>query len=161
MLNIKNNNTYCEVIKDNEGDKYKLSLLKTLTIPAHKTIEFDIGIELTLTEMYDKAFLKGEKLDDATSTYFESIMFNKCENEKLIIQITNPSDNDVVFKKDFVIAKIYKVFSDNGSIDIAFANGIHIYSDDNISIKSIDKKTRSFVIETLPDGHKRLIVDID
>lgn len=162
MLSFKNNNTYCEIVNDEKNiDKYELHLIKELTVPSQQTINFNTGIKITLTEDYDKLFLKGEKIDDNSSTYFESDMFNKCEDERLVIQLTNPSDNDITFNKDFIISKLYKVFSDNGTIDVAFANGTHIYSDDNISVKSIDGETRGFTIETLPDGHRRLIVDID
>lgn len=162
MLEIHNIRKITTAIQDEVYEsKYKICLNKELTIPAHKTINFDTGLEFTLTEDYDELFLKGEKLDDETMTFFESEMFVKCENQKLMMQITNPSSKDITFNKDFVIGKLYKIFSDNNVVDMSFANGIHIYSDDNISIKSLDKKTRNFVLEKLPDGHRRLIVDID
>lgn len=160
MVIIKNKKDVTNVIQDEIINKYKIYLSKDLTIQAHSIVDFDTGLDISLSDDYDELFLKGEKLDNDTMTYFESEMFGKCDENRLIIQITNPSNNDITFRKDFLIGKLYKVFTDNGSIDISFATGINIYSDENISIKSIDKQQRDVLIETLPDGHKRLIVDI-
>ena len=160
MLRIDNDNTYCEVIRDETNiDKYNVKLLDDLTIDSDDTeYNLDTGISITLTEDYDEVFVKGN-ISDTYRLYTDSFIIKKGDEQKLVLKLANPLNQEIVLEKGSSLCKIYKAFSDNNIIDAAHAAGINIFCDGVISAKSLDGLTRKFEIVTPVEEDKKLIID--
>lgn len=165
MIDFKNNGKIIDIIDNEKGNDIKSIILKTnIELLPFQFKEIDTDVTINCSELYDICHIMCEIDSNGKKdyyTYMESFTITKNDNNyKLILNIFNSLNDTQIIPEGIKIGEIHKSYRANDIIDINHATGINIYNDSEISVKSVDSKTKNFELITETDGENYLRIKL-
>lgn len=165
MINLKNNGEIIEIIDNEKGEDIKSIILKKdIELSPLQFKEINTNLIINCSELYDTCHIMCEIDSQGKKDYFVYMdsftIINNDNDYNLILTMINVLNDTQIIPAGIKIGEIHKSYRANNIIDINHAVGINIYNDSEISIKSINGKTKNFELMTETDGEKYLRIKL-
>jgi hypothetical protein len=112
MITIANKGRAVKLIEDDNNQlaingRQLIQINKDVVVPARSSIEFDMKLQITLTDMVDACVIGEYILDEDTPLFIVGETYHYgCYKPNSVIVIYNSSDEDYTIKKGYIIAHI-------------------------------------------------------